>query len=134
MAVEFRNRYWLASNNLEETFCFLRRDNLSFIAAVDEPQGFKASVPPMVDVTGEYGIVRFHGRNRETWEKKGQAFASERFNYYYGLEELEEWVPKIRFMKEQARELHLVMNTNFMNQGVVNARLMGGLLEEGSAS
>ena len=35
---------------------------------------------------------------------------------------------------EKAREVHLAMNTNFMNQGIENARLMGGLLEEGSAS
>ena len=75
LAVEFRNQYWLKEDNLEETFSFLRRNDMSYIA-VDEPQGFKSSVPPVTDITGRYGIVRFHGRNRETWEAKGLTSAA----------------------------------------------------------
>ncbi len=130
LAVEFRNEYWLSEDNLEETLSFLRRNQLSYIA-VDEPQGFKSSVPPLADVTGEFGIVRFHGRNRDTWEAKGLKSSAQRFDYYYSAEELEEWVPKIRMMEENAAEVHLVMNTNNQDQGVVNARLLGDMLGEG---
>ena len=130
IAVEFRNRYWLDSNNLEETLSFLRRKGLSFVA-VDEPQGFNSSVPPVVDITGDVGMVRFHGRNRDTWEKKGLKSSAERFNYYYSQYEMEEWVPRISMMKQQAQEVHVVMNTNNQDQAVTNARLMGHLLGEG---
>lgn len=101
---------------------------------MDEPQGFKSSVPPVADVTGEFGIVRFHGRNRDTWEAKGLKPAAERFNYYYSKTELEGWVPKIRVMEHNAAEVHLIMNTNYQEQGIVNARLLGDLLGQGLLS
>jgi hypothetical protein len=38
---------------------------------VDEPQGFNSSIPSIWEVTTpQLAIARFHGRNRETWEKK----------------------------------------------------------------
>ena len=130
LAVEFRNQYWLKEDNLEETFSFLRRNDMSYIA-VDEPQGFKSSVPPVTDITGRHGMVRFHGRNKETWEAKGLTSAAQRFDYYYKQAEFEEWVPKIQMMAENADEVHLVMNTNYEDQGIVNARLLGDMLGEG---
>jgi len=128
IAVEFRSQYWLEDDNLEETLSFLRLNELSYIA-VDEPQGFESSVPSLADVTGEFGIVRFHGRNRDTWETKWLSSAAHRFDYYYSPAELEEWIPKIAMMKENAGEVHLVMNTNNEDQGIVNARRLAELLE-----
>ena len=54
---------------------------------VDEPQGFKSSVPLIVAVTSDLALVRFHGRNAATWEAKGITPA-ERFRYLYSREEL----------------------------------------------
>ena len=129
LGVEFRSRYWLLDDNLEETLGFLRQNGICFIA-VDEPQGFESSVPPVPDVTGPYGMVRFHGRNRETWEKRGLAASFERFDYYYTREEMEEWAPKVQMMMDSADEIHLLMNTNNRDQGIVNARLAGEILGE----
>ena len=53
-------------------------------------------------LSGRYGIVRFHGRNKETWEAKGLRSAAQRFNYYYKQGELEEWVPKIQMMAQES--------------------------------
>ena len=130
LGMEFRNRYWLSERNREDTLGFLRDNGLAFIA-VDEPQGFGSSVPPVAEVTTDTAIVRFHGRNKETWEKKGLASSSERFNYYYAQDEMEEWVPRVREMQARSKEVHLIMNTNKEDQGIVNARLMGKLLGEG---
>ena len=130
VAVEFRNRYWLEGDSLEDTLSFLRRNSISFVA-VDEPQGFNSSVPPVADVTGELGIVRFHGRNRDTWEKKGLKSSSERFDYYYSQDEMEEWAPRIMMMKQNAQEVHVIMNTNNQDQAIVNARLAEKVLGEG---
>ena len=101
VAVELRNRFWLLDDGLEETLGYLRRAGISFVS-VDEPQGFDSSVPPVADVTGRFGIVRFHGRNRDTWEKKGLKKSAERFDYYYSEAELSEWAPRIETMRSSA--------------------------------
>ncbi len=59
---------------------------------VDEPQGFKTSVPPVVAATSpDLAMIRFHGHNAENWEKRGLS-AAERFRYLYSEDELREWV------------------------------------------
>lgn len=126
LAVEFRGAAWLSERNREEHLRFLREQRLTFVC-VDEPQRFRSSLPPEAEATTELAYVRFHGRNRETWEARGKA-ASERFNYYYQEGELEEWVPRVRSLQEVAREVHLLFNTNYRDQGVVNARKMAMLL------
>jgi len=45
VAVEFRNNSWLNEKNWQRAIGFLRDNNLAFVC-VDEPQGFKSSVPP----------------------------------------------------------------------------------------
>ncbi|MGH8947067.1 MAG: DUF72 domain-containing protein, partial [Acidimicrobiia bacterium] len=108
LAVEFRNGRWLDEENMSDTLDFLERHSLAYVC-VDEPQGFNSSVPPVVAVTAPVAEVRFHGRNAENWEKKGIT-AAERFRYDYPDEELEEWLPRIETLSEQAETLHALMN------------------------
>jgi uncharacterized protein YecE (DUF72 family) len=126
IAVEFRNNRWLSEQNREFTLSFLRQHTLPFVC-VDEPQGFASSVPPIAEVTGNIGIVRFHGRKAETWERKN-ASPAERFDYYYDEGELKQWAQRIMECAESASEIHVLFNTNNGDQGVVNAKLMGRLL------
>ena len=49
-AVEFRNGSWLNDKNAERTIRFLADRGIAFVM-VDEPQGFKSSVPPVTAVT-----------------------------------------------------------------------------------
>lgn len=132
VAVELRNRFWLADDGLEETLSYLRRAGISFVA-VDEPQGFNSSVPPVADVTGQFGIVRFHGRNRDTWEKKGLKKSAERFDYYYTEDEMAEWAPRIETMRSSADEVHVIINTNNQDQASVNARLAAKVFDKSLA-
>jgi uncharacterized protein YecE (DUF72 family) len=120
LAIEFRTGDWFSDNNLEETLAFLRRHKLALVCA-DEPQGLKASVPPVAEVTSSVGMVRFHGRNVEKWEKKGIP-AEERFNYLYDEEELRAWVPSVRRMAEQAGKVHVIFKNKFRDYSVRNAR------------
>jgi len=76
---------------------------------VDEPQGFPSSVPPVVAATAPLAMVRFHGRNRDTWEKKGISTA-EKFRYLYEPAELRPWVRSMWEMAREATEVHAVMN------------------------
>src|SRR5207253_4694596 len=87
---------------------FLKGHGFTYVA-VDEPQGFSSSVPPVIAVTAPLAMVRFHGRNQETWEKKGISTA-EKFRYLYDRPELKAWVPNLRKMAADATEVHAVMN------------------------
>ena len=125
-AVEFRNGSWLNEKNAERTLRFLRDRKIAFVM-VDEPQGFKSSVPPTVAVTSDLALVRFHGRNAATWEAKGITPA-ERFRYLYSREELSEWVAPIRRVASEARDTHVLMNNCYANYGTTNARELAALL------
>ena len=130
IAVEFRSRWWLHPNYFEQTLGFLRDNELEYVA-VDEPQGFDSSVPPLAEVTGSVGVIRFHGRNDTTWEKKGLQSSGQWFDHYYSPSEMAEWGPRVRSMEEHADEVHVIMNTNNGDQGIYNSRLLSMLLGEG---
>lgn len=85
LAVEFRNGRWVDDEHMTDTLDFLERHSFAYVC-VDEPQGFKSSVPPVVAVTAPVAEVRFHGRNAENWGKKGIT-AAERFRYHYPKED-----------------------------------------------
>jgi uncharacterized protein YecE (DUF72 family) len=127
VAVEFRQARWLADErDRQQTLRFLREHRLP-LACVDEPQGFSSSVPPLAEVTAPVAVVRFHGRNAETWEARGLTTA-ERFNYLYSPEELGEWVPRIRHMAQEAEEVHVLFNNCYRDYAVRNARQMAQAL------
>ncbi len=113
IAVEFRHRSWLEPSAADETLAFLRDREIVY-TAVDEPQVGSGSVPPLTAVTNPaLALVRFHGRNAQTWYLKGAESSRERFNYLYSAEELAEWVPRVEELAGRAREVHVLMNNNF---------------------
>jgi uncharacterized protein YecE (DUF72 family) len=128
IAVEFRKRDWLDDEHGEGTLAFLRTRRIPYVT-VDSPQGYHNSMPPVAEATSDrLAVVRFHGRNHETWNVKG-APPSVRFRYLYSAQELEEWVPRIRELEESAAEVHMIMNNNYSNYSVRNARELAELLE-----
>ncbi|HEY0829733.1 MAG TPA: DUF72 domain-containing protein [Candidatus Dormibacteraeota bacterium] len=129
IAVEFRHGSWFNEKNAERTVRFLQDNKIPYVA-VDEPQGFKSSVPPVVVPTSEeLAVFRFHGRNAETWEKKDIP-PSERFRYLYDVDELADWTPKIAGIAKTTRQTHVVYNNCFSNYGTTNAREAARLLAE----
>jgi uncharacterized protein YecE (DUF72 family) len=95
MAVEFRNKSWWTERTRDSTLAFERERGLVNVV-VDGPQGFSSSVPAVWEVTSpELAIVRMHGRNAETWERKGLAASSDRFNYDYSDPELKGRCPAL---------------------------------------
>lgn len=129
VTVEFRHKSWLEVRNRDETFGFLEEHDLPFVS-VDMPQGFVSSLPPVAVATSrKLAVVRFHGRNREVWERKTKT-AAERFEYDYSRGELEGWAPKIVELAKQSRETHVVMNNCYRDYAVNNARTLAGLLDE----
>lgn len=110
LAVEFRNKSWFGEKTRERTLEFEREHGLAHVV-VDEPQGFPSSVPQVWEVTcPELALVRLHGRNRETWAKKGLASAAERFDYLYTGRELEALAPPVKALAASARRVHVLFN------------------------
>ncbi|MBI4596222.1 MAG: DUF72 domain-containing protein, partial [Candidatus Tectomicrobia bacterium] len=105
---------------------FLGKEDLSLVC-VDEPQGFKSSVPPITEITAPLALIRFHGRNTENWERKGLS-STEKFNYLYSDEELMEWSPRILEMAKKAAELHVIFKNKHADFPVRNAMQMKELL------
>lgn len=129
LAVEFRNNLWLSERNQERTLAFLSESAIPYVC-VDEPQGFRNSVPPIVAATGPVALIRLHGRNAETWTKRGIG-AAERFDYLYRDEELAEWTPRVQELARGSREVHVLFNNCQRDYAVRNARQMAGLLGAG---
>ena len=129
VAIEFRNKYWLSDRRRRETLAFLRENGMALVV-VDEPQGFRSSVPLVWDVANpDLAIFRLHGRNAETWEKKGLKRASDRFNYEYSREELQEFVAPVKELSEQARDVHVTFNNNYQDLAQRNAEAFMRMLE-----
>lgn len=128
VSIEFRHYSWLMPQERDETFGTLR-DNAFVYTIVDEPQGASNSIPPIAEVTNPaLAIVRFHGRNQETWNKPGLKGSQERFNYRYTTDELQGWLPNVNEVAEEARTVHLLFNNNAGNYAVVNGLEMRDLL------
>jgi uncharacterized protein YecE (DUF72 family) len=129
IAVEFRHNSWWNEKNAERTLRFLDEHKIAYVM-VDEPQGFKSSVPPVVAVTSpELAVVRFHGRNAETWEKRNITPA-ERFRYLYDEDELADWAPRIQATAKATKSTHVLMNNCYANYGMTNATQLAALLSE----
>lgn len=128
IAVEFRHRSWFDDNHRENVLEFERSLGLAHVV-VDEPQGFANSVPSIWRVTTpEVAVVRLHGRNRETWNQKGLASSTDRFNYLYSTGEIQDLADSVKKLSTNARDVHVIFNNNFGNFAQQNAAELQQLL------
>lgn len=129
LAVEFRHGSWLAPARQREVFTFLDRNGIGYVSA-DEPQfGNLSTVPFVPAVTGDTAYFRLHGRNTETWLKKGIE-TSLRYAYLYSDAELEEFVPCIEEAGAQSRKTYVMLNNCYAGYAVRNALRMKQLLKD----
>ena len=136
--VEFRHRSWLDDDNRAATLELLEELGASNVI-VDAPRTeAKNLVPTVVAATSPLAYVRFHGRNADTWNARGGS-ASDRFDYDYSDEELEEWVEPLRGLGKTADEVYVLFNNNrwsrtprgeILAQAPVNAAALRQKLDE----
>ena len=118
--------------SIKRTLALLAELGLTYVV-VDEPQGFKTSVPPVVAATSPaLAMIRFHGHNAENWEKRGISPA-ERFRYLYSEEELEKWVEPAKELASRSEQLHILMNNCYEDYGVKNASQIADLIAKRGA-
>lgn len=138
MLVEFRHVSWLDDENRDDTLRFLEELGAGHVI-VDAPriEGAKNLVPTVAALTSPTAYVRFHGRNAETWNKRGGS-AAERFDYLYSDDELRGWVGPLRELAEEAKNAYAFFNNNAtspdghggrMAQAAANAKALQQLLQ-----
>jgi len=138
MLVEFRHASWLDDEHRDETLRFLEELRATHVI-VDAPriEGAKNVAPTVLALTSPTAYVRLHGRNADTWNKRGGS-ASERFDYLYSDEELQEWVGPLRELASQAEQAYAFFNNNAtspdgrggrMAQAAANAKALQRLLQ-----
>lgn len=138
MLVEFRHVSWLDDEHRDDTLRFLEELGAGHVI-VDAPriEGAKNLVPTVAALTSPTAYVRFHGRNAETWNKRGGS-AAERFDYLYSDDELREWVGPLRELAEEAENAYAFFNNNAtspdgqggrMAQAAANAKALQQLLQ-----
>jgi uncharacterized protein YecE (DUF72 family) len=138
MLVEFRHASWLDEDHRDDTLRFLE-ELVAANVIVDAPriEGAKNLVPTVPALTSPTAYIRFHGRNAETWNKRGGS-AAERFDHLYSHEELREWVRPLRELSEQAEQAYAFFNNNAtspdgrggrMAQAAANAKELQQLLQ-----
>src|SRR5262249_30204152 len=121
--------YWLDEDQVDRTFAFLSERRMSYVC-VDEPQGTRASAPPLAAATAPIAVVRFHGRNVGAWGQR-DAGVAEKYDWLYSTDELQAWVPKIQRLANEAETVHVLMNNCREDKAVVNARQLALMLSGG---
>jgi uncharacterized protein YecE (DUF72 family) len=124
---ELRNASWFEGANRNETLDFLRAHRLPFVC-VDMPQGYKSSIPPVVEATADLAVVRFHGHS----EKWTSTDIHEKFGYNYSRDELAEWAPKLKQLAAETAQTHVLMNNCYSDYAQRNATTLIELLDEES--
>ena len=124
--IEFRNAKWLVNHECDATLSFLEENELTFVC-VDEPQGFKSSMPPVLAATNGLGVIRFHGHNTDNWDRKGIT-AAERFLYSYSDDEMAHWSRRLREFAPSVDTMHVLFNNCWQDFAVGNASTMVDLL------
>jgi uncharacterized protein YecE (DUF72 family) len=128
IGVEFRNGSWLAPETRKTVFTFLREHGIAYIAA-DEPQyGNLATVPFIPEATTDTAYFRLHGRNKETWLKKGIE-TSLRYDYSYPDDELKEFVPPVLEVSKRVGQTFVMFN-NHGSPAIRNAAALRRMLRQ----
>jgi uncharacterized protein YecE (DUF72 family) len=126
VCVEFRSPTWLTDGKDRDRTVRTLADLQLALVVVDAPSASGLPTVPEA-TTSDLAVIRFHGRNDETWNKTGTT-AAERFQYLYSTAELRGLVPTIDSLGEQASTVHALMNNCYQDYGVRNAADLAALL------
>jgi len=128
VAVEFRNRSWHdeAGTALRPDALALLGEHCSAAVIVDGPS-FPDIIAEQSSVRHAY--VRFHGRNREDWFRRG-ASTTERYDYLYDDEELEPWATRLAELARSKDVVRTYFNNHVEGKAFQNARTMERMLAD----
>ena len=131
--VEVRHRTW-SSENIFEIF---KQLNVSYAIIDQPPIGYALPFKPVA--TNDNVYIRFHGRNKQAWQKSINNFGKEqtseeknaRYNYLYSPGELKEFELAIeQLLKDTAKDVYILFNNHPHGQSAANAFEFISYLEE----
>jgi len=122
LVLEMRNARWIK----QSTFELLSELKYGW-CNVDEPP-LQGLLPPTAVATSETGYVRFHGRNAAKWFHHQRP--EERYDYLYAEEELREWAPRLRTLRDRTQRTFVFTNNHFEAKAVKNALMIVELLKQ----
>ena len=129
VAVEFRNVTWFNSDKHASRALAFERENGFGNVVVDEPQDIANTIPAVREVTNsKLAVVRLHGRNHGTWNRKGLKSSSQRFDYDYDERELKEIGQQVAAISAKSETTHVLFNNNHQDQGQRGARTLTEIL------
>ena len=120
IGVEFRHGSWLTPDRRDGVFSFLRENEITYITADEPGYGNLSTVPFIPRATTDIAYFRLHGRNKETWLKKGIE-TSLRYDYLYSDEELKSFVPSLMEIDSVAAKTFVMFNNCHLGYSMKNA-------------
>jgi uncharacterized protein YecE (DUF72 family) len=122
IAIELRHRDWVAGKQRDATMEFLSEHQLAYVC-VDVPSDFDSSQPPLSVATTDTAFVRFHGRNRDAWQR-GVDTGDDRFAYDYKGVDLALWKARLEKLAGAAKSVHVTFSGRTSEAATRNARLL----------
>ena len=113
LVVEVRHASWQNEGILR----YFAEKNVAF-CNIDQPILGEA-VKPSEHVTSGIGYVRLHGRRYDQWFEPEKS--SDRYDYLYKPEELENWKTNIETVAKKAKVTFVVANNHFEGKAPANA-------------
>jgi uncharacterized protein YecE (DUF72 family) len=89
------------------------------------PQGYRSSVPPILEATSDLSVVRFHGHS-DKWQSKD---IYERFGYLLQRRRTRGSGREGGAAREKASEVHVLLNNCYRDYAQRNARQVADLLD-----
>lgn len=123
LTIEFRHKSWLSETQREDTFNFLKENDLGY-AVVDEPK-LRSLAPLIPKATNNLAYIRLHGRNKR-WFDSGQG---DRYDYLYSEEELTDFIPIIRGLEQRTKLTAVFFNNCHAGAALKNAIKLRQLLD-----
>ncbi|MGO9482857.1 MAG: DUF72 domain-containing protein, partial [Candidatus Kryptoniota bacterium] len=122
---ELRHASWYTERGRE----FLKQNGINAVA-IDQPL-LKGMAELDTELFGQTGYIRLHGRNSGMWSlsrhelregtENDNMDRNARYDYLYGVSELDEIERKIRKVKERCDRVYVVANNHPMGKAVANA-------------
>lgn len=120
VAIEIRHKDWLYRRHRETFLGYLREQRLAYV--IPDIAQVQYLPPPDVEVTTNWSVIRFHGRNPALVERR--VSTDRAYDYRYSREELEGWAATVRRLAGEVRSLYLMFNNHARGQAAQNGREM----------
>jgi uncharacterized protein YecE (DUF72 family) len=115
LAIEFRNRNWVANGRLHELLEFCRDRRITLVS-VDAPREkhFTIMPPDLDEITNpQLTYLRLHGRDARAYTT-GKTVAT-RFNYDYTDKEIDEVAERSEKLAQKSEAVHVIFNNNALD-------------------